>query len=78
MGFINFNNTFIRADIIVAIIPKNFIFVSTPTGLQIEYAIRLVTTDENINAKKLEETYSSEEKRDERIKSLLYFIKINQ
>lgn len=74
MGFIKFNNTFIRADIIIAIVPKNFIFVSAPTGLQTEYAIRLITTDENVNAEKLEEIYLSKEKRDERMDNLAYFI----
>ena len=74
MGFIKFNNTFIRADIIIAIVPKNFTFVSAPTGLQTEYAIRLITTDENVNAEKLEEIYLSKEKRDERMDNLAYFI----
>lgn len=74
MGFINFDNTFIRADIITAIIPKNFTFVSAPTGLQTEYTVRLITTDENVNAEKLEEIYLSKEKRDERMNSLAYFI----
>lgn len=74
MGFINFDNTFIRADIIIAIIPKNFTFVSAPTGLQTEYAIRLITTDENVNAEKLEEIYLSKEKRDKRMDSLAYFM----
>lgn len=74
MGFINFDNTFIRADIIIAIIPKNFTFVSAPTGLQTEYAIRLITTDENVNAEKLEEIYLSKEKHDKRMDSLAYFM----
>lgn len=74
MGFINFDNTFIRADIIIAIIPKNSTFVSASTGLQTEYAIRLITTDENVNAKKLEEIYLSKEKRDKRMYSLAYFM----
>lgn len=72
MGFIKFNNTFIRADIIIAIVPKNFTFVSAPTGLQTEYAIRLITTDENVNAEKLEEIYLSKEKRDDRMYNLAY------
>ncbi len=46
MGFINFNNIFIRADIITAIIPK-----IASTGIQTEYVIRLITTDENVNEK---------------------------
>ena len=54
MGFINFNNIFIRADIITAIIPK-----IASTGIQTEYVIRLITTDENVNEKKLEERYLS-------------------
>lgn len=74
MGFINFDNTFIRADIIIAIIPKQFTFVSAPTGLQTEYTIRLITTDENVNAEKLEEIYLSKEERDERIDNLAHFM----
>ena len=74
MGFINFDNTFIRADIITAIIPKNFTFVSAPTGLQTEYTIRLITTDENVNAEKLEEIYLSKEKRDARMYDLAYYM----
>lgn len=69
MGFINFNNAFIRADIIIAIIPK-----ITSTGTQIEYAIRLITTDENVNAEKIEERYLSKEERDERIDNLAHFM----
>lgn len=30
MGFIKFNNSYILYDIIIAIIPKNFTFVSAP------------------------------------------------
>lgn len=78
MKFIIFNDSYIRANIINAVIPKVITIVNTSTGLQTEYAIRLVTTDENVNAEKLEERYSSEEERDERIQSLLYFIKISQ
>lgn len=74
MGFIKFDNAFIRADIITAIIPKQFTFVSAPTGLQTEYTIRLITTDENVNAEKLEEIYLSKEERDERIYNLAYFM----
>ena len=74
MGFIKFNNSYILYDIIIAIIPKNFTFVSAPTGLQTEYAICLITIDENVNAEKLEEIYLSKEKRDERMDSLAYFI----
>jgi hypothetical protein len=53
---------------------KNSTFVSASTGLQTEYAIRLITTDENVNAKKLEEIYLSKEKRDKRMYSLAYFM----
>lgn len=74
MGFIKFNNTFIRADIIIAIVPKNFTFVSAPTGLQTEYAIRLITTDEDVNAEKLEERYLSKEERDDKMYGLAYYM----
>lgn len=74
MGFINFNNTFIRADIIIAIIPKIITIVNASTGTQTEYAIRLITTDENVNEEKLEERYLSKEERDERINNLAHFM----
>lgn len=74
MGFIKFNNSYILDDIIVAIIPKIITTVNAPIGLQTVYAIRLITTDENVNEEKLEERYLSKEKRDERMNSLAYFI----
>ena len=74
MGFIKFNNSYIRADIIIAIVLRNFTIVNASTGLQTEYAIRLITTNENVNAERLEERYLSKEERDERIDSLAYFM----
>lgn len=71
MGFIKFNNSYIRANIIIAIVPKIFTIVIASTGLQTVYAIRLITTDENINA---EERYLSKEECDERIDRLVYFM----
>lgn len=73
MGFIKFNNNYIRADIIIAVVPKIFTIVNASTGLQTEYAIRLITTDENVNVN-LEERYLSKEERDDRMDSLVYFI----
>ena len=74
MGFIKFNNSYILDDIIIAIVPKIITTVNAAIGLQTEYVIRLITTDENVNAEKLEEIYLSKEKRDERMNSLAYFI----
>lgn len=74
MGFINFDNVFIRADIITAIIPKQPTIVNASIGTQTEYAICLITTDENVNTEKLEEIYLSKKERDERMDSLAYFI----
>jgi hypothetical protein len=73
MGFIKFNNSYIRVDIIIAIVPKIFTIVNASIGLQTEYAIRLITTDENVNVN-LEERYLSKEERDERMDSLAYFM----
>lgn len=73
MGFIKFNNSYILDDIIIAIIPKIVTIVNASTGLQTEYAIRLITTDENVNVN-LEERYLSKEERDDRIDSLVYFM----
>lgn len=67
MGFIKFNNSYILDDIIIAIIPKIITTVNAVIGLQIEYAIRLITTDENVNEEKLEERYLSEAERDARM-----------
>lgn len=72
MGFIKFNNSYILDDIIIAIVPKIIKTVNTDIGLQTEYVIRLITTDENVNAEKLEERYLSELERDARMYDLAY------
>lgn len=74
MGFIKFNNSYILDDIIIAIIPKIITTVNAVIGLQIEYAIRLITTDENVNEEKLEERYLSEAERDDRMYDLAYYM----
>lgn len=72
MEFIKFNNSYVLDDIIIAIIPKIITTVSADAGLHTEYAIRLITTDEDVNAEKLEERYLSKEKRDDKMYSLAY------
>lgn len=74
MGFIKFNNSYILDDIIIAIIPKIITTVNSVIGLQTEYAIRLITTDENVNEEKLAERYLSEAERDARIYDLAYYM----
>lgn len=72
MGFIKFNNSYILDDIIIAIIPKIITTANAVIGLQTEYAICLITTDENVNEEKLEERYLSEAERDARMYDLAY------
>ena len=74
MGFIKFNNSYILDDIIIAIVPKIITTVNAAIGLQTEYVIRLITTDENVNAEKLEERYLSEEERNDRMYNLAYYM----
>ena len=74
MGFIKFNNSYILDDIIIAIVPKIITTVNAAIGLQTEYVIRLITTDENVNAEKLEERYLGEAERDARIYDLAYYM----
>lgn len=74
MGFIKFNNSYILDDIIIAIIPKIITTANAVIGLQTEYAICLITTDENVNEEKLEERYLSEAERDARMYDLAYYM----
>ena len=74
MGFIKFNNSYILDDIIIAIIPKIITTANAVIGLQTEYAICLITTDENVNEEKLEERYLSEVERDARMYDLAYYM----